>query len=386
MRRCLIFSVVAAAFTLQAGAQTYQVQGADGYVKPQYFLISGVSEDYAGAFNHFLAAFQRAGFDCVNSGWASGQIRSQSRLADIAQFISDSNREWSEDDLKASMKVLGHNWFDAKSDVAELVVSGHLTERTEETPTKWGTTKAEQFYSWSGEKEVPARTLAEPHTFHRLSFNYTYRESLSCGKTFVEIHGSIVDESGDRNDQLIDFHFSQPALASNCPQRVVNELVRRMTASMREESNRARTEAASEIDFRKSSGSEELPAVQSLLLMSKPGEDCAEVPASDLEDLMALGLLGAYDVIDRSVTASILEEHKLNMDGLFKESEFIEAGQLAGADAILTLQNACLGGMNVLKAKMVSVNSSLLLWSAIGKNPERSLKVDEMLDAILPEL
>ena len=97
---------------------------------------------------------------------------------------------------------------------------------------------------------------------------------------------------------------------------------------------------------------------------------------------LALGFLESYDVVDRSVTDHILKEHKLNMDGLFRDSDFIEAGQFAGAEALVTIQPTCLSNQNVLKVKMISINSSLLLWSAILKNADRSITAEELLEAI----
>lgn len=70
------------------------------------------------------------------------------------------------------------------------------------------------------------------------------------------------------------------------------------------------------------------------------------------------------------------------MDGLFRHSDFIKAGQFAGAEALATIQPTCLSDKNILKVKMISINSSLLLWSAILKNSDRSITADEILQAI----
>jgi len=155
---------------------------------------------------------------------------------------------------------------------------------------------------------------------------------------------------------------------------------------MRSEEAEERSAVSSEITFRKNENNEELSSIQSLLIMPKPGRDCSGVSGTDLEDIFALSLLETYDIVDRSITDAILDEHKLNMNGLFKDSDFIEAGQLAGAEAILTLQPVCLNGTNIIKVKMISVNSSLLLWSLIAKNPERTPEVDEIMVEVSSKL
>ena len=368
-------------------AQSYQVHGEEGYAKPKYLLFSEVSSDYANAFNHFLGAFKRAGFEVVNNDWANAQVNNENNLILVAEHIKKSAQEISEADLKSGLRANGVNWLHGgKGELSSLISSGHVLITEHEVVGKRGKTNNEKYYSWSGQQELPDRKLSEPNTFHVLSYNYTYRESLSCGKTFVEIHGSIIDVSGELNEQQIDFSFNQPSLSSSCPQRVVNELVRRMTIDMRSEEAEERSAVSSEITFRKNENNEELSSIQSLLIMPKPGRDCSGVSGTDLEDIFALSLLETYDIVDRSITDAILDEHKLNMNGLFKDSDFIEAGQLAGAEAILTLQPVCLNGTNIIKVKMISVNSSLLLWSLIAKNPERTPEVDEIMVEVSSKL
>jgi hypothetical protein len=368
-------------------AQSYHVHGADGYTKPKYLLFTAVSSDHANASNHFLGAFQRAGFEVVNSKWANAQVNNQNNLILVAEQIEKLGQEISQADLKSGLRENGLIWLNGgKGALNTLISSGHVLIREQEVEGKRGNTKIENYYSWSGHHELPDRKLSEANTFHLLSYNYTYRESLSCGKTFVEIHGSVVDVSGELNEQQIDFSFTQPSLSSTCPQRVVNELVRRMTSDMRTEAAEERLVVSSDITFRKNENNDELNSVQSLLIMPKPGKDCMGVSGTDLEDIFALSLLESYDIVDRSITYAILDEHKLNMNDLFKDSDFIEAGQLAGAEAILTLQPACLNETNIIKVKMISVNSSLLLWSLIAKNQDRTPEVEEIMFEISSKL
>lgn len=339
-----------------------------------------MSSDPAGVYSHFLSAFQRAGFNVVNPDWAQQQINGEKSTIQLARHMTSISGEISEEDLKDQLRASGQlaGW---KSAMTSLVASGHVVEQEQIIEGK-RRNKRTSIYSWSQGKEVPKETWSEPNTLHIISFNYTYRESLSCGTTLSEIHGTIRDISGELNEQIIDFDFSQPRLASTCPKGIANEIVRRVTRDLRENVLSQRAAAPSEVSFNIKGESNEINQVQTILTISKPGRDCEGLEGTHFEDELALGLLESYDVIDRSVTNHIIEEHKLNMDGLYRDSDFIEAGQFAGAEALVTIQPTCLSNKNVLKVKMISINSSLLLWSAILKNAERSITTEEVLEAI----
>ncbi len=82
----------------------------------------------------------------------------------------------------------------------------------------------------------------------------------------------------------------------------------------------------------------------------------------------------------------MMEEQKFTLGGLVRESDLIEAGALAGAEGLLTLQTMCLGGSNILKAKLISVSSGLVLWSAIASNSTVTPNPREISDRVLEEL
>jgi len=62
------------------------------------------------------------------------------------------------------------------------------------------------------------------------------------------------------------------------------------------------------------------------------------------------------------------DEQQLSMSGLVRESDLVEAGQLAGAQGIITVQASCLASTSIWKAKLISTESSLLLMTAIGRD------------------
>ena len=373
----LLFSILVSTGAL---CQNFSIHGEEGYKKPEYLALERRLRDPADVRSHFSSAFQRAGFNVVNTAWVQQQIKDEQSRVNVAVFLSSQDSELAEESLKEQLREQGvsNGW---KSALESLVQSGHVIERQELIQGD-RIAKKVSFFSWSSGKAIPKETWSQANTVHILSFNYEFRDSRICGKTLSELHGTIRDISGDLNEQIVDFDFNQPSGASECPASIVNEIVRRLTRDMREEVVDRRTAVKSDASFSIAGDLEEIAQVQTILTVAKPGKDCLGLEGSHFEDEIALGLLEAYDVVDRSVTDHIIEEHKLNMDGLYRDSDFIEAGQFAGAEALITVQPTCLSNKNVLKVKMISINSSLLLWSAILKNSERSITAEEVLETI----
>jgi copper chaperone CopZ len=214
---------------------------------------------------------------------------------------------------------------------------------------------------WTEGVATPEENLNEPNSFHAFSYRYTYRESLTCGHTFSEIHGAINEVSGGANVPLVQFNYRQGALESNCPARIIAQLTRQMTPAQ------AAPQADAEITTKLTANAERVAALSTIVVVPKPGSDCTGLDATQMTDLMALGLLETFDIVDRSVMELALAEQKLSMSGLIRDEDWLEAGAMAGAGGILTLQAMCLSNQSILKAKLISAESNLLLLSAIGK-------------------
>jgi hypothetical protein len=354
-------------------AQTYNITGEENYMKPKYLLIDQSGEDIVDATSHFIRSFQRAGFQVIgNLNWPPLYI---------AQTIQGVNEDVEESELKRILKKNNIFWNSGgKTALEKLMSSGHVSKREDVVEVgKLGRKKTITYYSWTDNYPLPELSLALEGTFHKLDFYYTYRQSLSCGTTVSEIHGSIKEVSGDRNEQLVSFKYTQPSLSSNCVSKIVPNLVSGMTRDLIKNSSSERAIELSEVDFQKKGDDSELSSISSILIMTKPGADCFGIEGQDLEDDFALGLLSEYDVIDRSMIQAILAEQKLSMNGLLRDSDLITAGELAGAEALLTIQPLCLNGKSVLKVKMISVKSSVVLWSAIAKNGSASPSPEEVL-------
>jgi hypothetical protein len=366
-------------------AQTYNITGEENYMKPKYLLIDQSGEDIVDATSHFIRSFQRAGFQVIgNLNWPQFQIKAEQNTLYIAQTIQGVNEDVEESELKRILKKNNIFWNSGgKTALEKLMSSGHVSKREDVVEVgKLGRKKTITYYSWTDNYPLPELSelsLAQEGAFHLLDFTYTYRQSLSCGTTVSEIHGSIKEVSGDRNEQLVSFKYTQPSLSSNCVSKIVPNLVSGMTRDLIKNSSSERAIELSEVDFQKKGDDSELSSISSILIMTKPGADCFGIEGQDLEDDFALGLLSEYDVIDRSMIQAILAEQKLSMNGLLRDSDLITAGELAGAEALLTIQPLCLNGKSVLKVKMISVKSSLVLWSAIAKNGSASPSPEEVL-------
>jgi hypothetical protein len=102
-----------------------------------------------------------------------------------------------------------------------------------------------------------------------------------------------------------------------------------------------------------------------------------------LAELVEGELLGLYGVVERRHLEEILDEQRLAMSGLlFEDTDFANAGCLAGAQGTVLASYGCLQGKTKLQVKLVDCSTSDLYWSATG------LDVSEfdLLDALRSKL
>jgi len=86
-----------------------------------------------------------------------------------------------------------------------------------------------------------------------------------------------------------------------------------------------------------------------------------------LGEVIEMGLLGIYNVVERRYLNQILEEQKLAMSGLILEdSELAVAGCLAGAQGTVIASYGCIQDKRKILVKLIDCSSSELLWSAVG--------------------
>ena len=102
-----------------------------------------------------------------------------------------------------------------------------------------------------------------------------------------------------------------------------------------------------------------------------------------IAELVEGELLGIYGVVERKHLEEILDEQKLAMSGLlFEDSDFAQAGCLAGAQGTVLVSYGCLQGKTKLQIKLVDCSTSDLYWSATGFDVSEF----DLLDALRIEL
>ena len=111
--------------------------------------------------------------------------------------------------------------------------------------------------------------------------------------------------------------------------------------------------------------------------------DGTEDDGQDLAELVEGELLGIYGVVERKHLKEILDEQRMAMSGLLLEdSDFAQAGCLAGAQGTVLVSYGCLQGKTKLQIKLVDCSTSDLYWSATGIGVSEF----DLLDALRIEL
>ena len=339
-----------------------QVVGIDNYTKPQYLVLPNPGNDPVGALGVWRAELSRAGYQVITLAQQQDLIEDEEQRVLLADLIQNAGSQGViRTDLPSRVRDRGENWYNGYFNVLNDMLQDGSVEIWEEIESRKYFDKKTERIRWTEGVATPEENLNEPNSFHAFSYRYTYRESLTCGHTFSEIHGAINEVSGGANVPLVQFNYRQGALESNCPARIIAQLTRQMTPAQ------AAPQADAEITTKLTANAERVAALSTIVVVPKPGSDCTGLDATQMTDLMALGLLETFDIVDRSVMELALAEQKLSMSGLIRDEDWLEAGAMAGAGGILTLQAMCLSNQSMLKAKLISAESNLLLLSAIGK-------------------
>ena len=92
-----------------------------------------------------------------------------------------------------------------------------------------------------------------------------------------------------------------------------------------------------------------------------------------LEEQASVRLLRHYEVLERRGLEAVLNEAQRGMNGLFDEQSVVEAGQLAGAEGVVLIREACMGGQSFYSVKLVDCATGKQVWAATAEG--RSLNV-----------
>jgi len=378
MRVSLIAFVCVLMTCLNARESQAQVLGMKDYVRPVYLVIGATADDPVSVRGIWISEMRRAGYNVLSWDEYTTLLRNEKQRVLLSTLIASKDSSGvKRDDLPQLLRMQGEYWSNGYGSTLTQLIRDGLVEQWEVvTPGRYSNSKSD----WVRFKEgatLPAATLNAPHTFHKLSYNYIYRESLSCNYTLSEIHGSINDITDGRNEQMVRFDFEQSMLATDCPNQIIGRLARSMTPLK----GTPTAAAATNIEVKRSGDASAVASISTIVLTAKPGKNCDGAEAEHMTDALALGLLETFDIVDRSALDLAIKEQELGMTGLVRDEDWIQAGALAGAEAILTLQAMCLGGSSILKAKLISAESSLLLLSAIGTGVGPDAVAQKIADA-----
>jgi peroxiredoxin len=102
-----------------------------------------------------------------------------------------------------------------------------------------------------------------------------------------------------------------------------------------------------------------------------------------LAELVEGELLGLYGVVERRHLEEILDEQRLAMSGMvLEDTDFANAGCLAGAQGTVLVSYGCLQDRTKLQVKLVDCSTSEIHWSATGFDVSEF----DLLDALRSKL
>jgi hypothetical protein len=131
--------------------------------------------------------------------------------------------------------------------------------------------------------------------------------------------------------------------------------------------------------------SESLSEISKVAVIGKESTLCdgTKDDGQGLAELVEGELLGLYGVVERKYLEEILNEQRLAMSGLlFEDTDFANAGCLAGAQGTVLASYGCLQGKTKLQVKLVDCSTSDIYWSATGFDVSEF----DLLDALRSKL
>lgn len=354
-----------------ASGQSYRVEVPEPFRTPD-FLSMDPSPDQCGFTSRFWSELERAGYTMVTTAEAEGLlIEPQAEVSD-QEVLVEAYRI-----LNTALKV----------DATILPMKrNQLVRYLRESGLREGTDGALQegirqgvFVSLPGKMlalnpdalppELPETTEAPwtPPQIYRFTFNYTYRQSMRCGSTATELRAAINDvETGVT---MCSMRFEQPQLAGRCPSDIVHELVRRL-------------KNAAHYDLDVNLGLSPLSA-NTVVAIGEGNGDCEQTTGASWTQRLGAELMSRYTLVDRVEMDHLMQEQRQDMaNGAFADSDFIEAGKMLGAEAMLFGEVQCRLGKTIADVKLISTSTGAALWTAHGENASPA----KMAEYVLHEL
>ena len=94
-------------------------------------------------------------------------------------------------------------------------------------------------------------------------------------------------------------------------------------------------------------------------------------------------MMSRYTLVDRVEMDHLMQEQRQDMANVtFADSDFIEAGKMLGAEAMLFGDVECRLGKTIADVKLISTSTGAALWTAHGENASPA----KMAEYVLHEL
>lgn len=370
MRLALLLLTILIRVQLALG-QSYWVEVPEPFRTPEY-LAMDPSPDQCGFTAMFWDELKRAGYSVVTIAQAEGlrirpheEVSDQEVLVEIHRILSTA--------LKVDPTILPMK----RNQLLRYLRESGVREGTDgalEAGIRQGV-----LVSLPGmmlalnpdalPPELPEVTEAPwtPPQIYRFTFNYTYRPSMRCGSTATELRAAIND--WDTGKTMCSIRFEQTQLAGRCPSDIAYELVRRV-------------KNAAHYDLDVNLGPTSLSA-NTILTIGEGSGDCEGASGKTWTARLGAELMSRYTLVDRGEMDHLMQEQYQDMaNGAFADSDFIEAGKLLGAEAMLFGEVQCRLGKTVADVKLISTSTGAALWTAHGENASPA----KMAEYVLHEL
>ena len=340
--------------------QIFEIKVEEMFSKPDYLAINQNSDvlNLVGTIN---GSFQREGFNVVNANWARQALQNPKpkpniqktalevfNLIERSSSVDPSLRTIKRTKLISLAKDAGiGNGIKTiiEKGIEECISQGALVVLPKKMIAISNTRKPPIV------EEIIEEKWNQP-IIYEFKFNYVYRDSFSCGRTIKELYASLNDMSD--GTQLASIRFEQPALSSMCKQEIINKCISKLMSKNHHE-----------FKFQKSPNYIDL---KSIAILGKDGQDCRGKSSQDLANDFSSGILQLYNVVDRSNLDIFIEEQRNSMSGLFEDSDYIEAGRLAGAEGIVFVSATCKNKHTEIDITLSDTSSGSIQWSIHSEN------------------
>ena len=309
------FLLVGIVFSNSLQAQTYSVDVPEPFPSPDYMVVKTLGGDILGLNSVFWGDLERAGYDVVNSIYANAMLRppkistpidGKEVIVDIFRILQNlhsvdpSFLPMKRSAMLSHMKVFGINRQEAKAGIAEGLEMGVLTLLPRKPGILGKITMSGPSITLTPNAVAPnapveeEEPLWEPPTVYVFDFNYTYRSSIRCGHTAIELSASV--RNSETQKVLATMRFTQPKLAGRCPREIAAELIQRM-----------RKAAQYDLDVNLGASTSDVKAIATV---SDGGGGCKGKRPSAWSKRIASELISLYTVVDRDEFEHLLDEQK----------------------------------------------------------------------------